>query len=60
MSTGTLSAVPSHSPLHSASVYVTEVSHLTNPVPVGREGDGRGREERFGEDYLSPMKLVRV
>ena len=43
----------SASPLHSASVQVTDVSSLANPAPVG----GRTKEN-FGEDYLSPTRLV--
>ncbi|CAI7995442.1 Leucine-rich repeat-containing protein 56 [Geodia barretti] len=42
----------SASPLHSASVQVTDVSSLANPAPVG----GRTKEN-FGEDYLSPTRL---
>lgn len=59
-----LGAVPSSlSPLHSASVHVTEFSPVSNPEPVG-EGGCEGKRSRqgrdwFGEDYLSPMKLVR-
>jgi hypothetical protein len=46
----------SASPLHSASVHLTDVSSLANPAPVGRKG-GRTKEN-FGEDYLSPTRLV--
>jgi Leucine-rich repeat (LRR) protein len=45
----------SASPLHSASVHLTDVSSLANPAPVGRKG-GRTKEN-FGEDYLSPTRL---
>jgi hypothetical protein len=47
-----LSPAAPTSPLHSASVHVTDVSYLANPSPV------RGwREESFGEHFLSPMRL---
>lgn len=59
-----LRAVPSSlSPLHSASVHVTEFSPVTNPEPVGEGGceEKRGQQGNnwFGEDYISPTKLVR-
>ena len=64
-----MSAVPfsrgsaAASPLHSASVHVSRLSHSPNPVPVGLSRGGAKKEEGeeiFGETVLSPKRLVSV
>ena len=42
------------SPLHSASVHITEYVGVPNPQPLVRE------EKQVARDFLSPSKLVRA
>lgn len=55
-----LRSSPVHSPLHSASVHVTQLSSSPNPMPVEKQELVINEVVRFGEDYLSPMRLVRI
>jgi hypothetical protein len=53
-----------HSPLHSASIHISQLTEASsNPQPQEARDEGRRQpmsREALSQDYLSPMKLVQL